>query len=182
MTISEAFEKIPREWGDQSGKARKWGIKPGYESWFEGGGYAKGGLNAPKPTFANKKKASERLSKSRDEEHEDQSLMDYYEDQGDEESPEIRLAPARVISKRRLSIKSRQLTATAAKNTSTGESGRYGSRGSSRLKRNVTSPSILQATEKWILAEAAQAQEFKLQGDDSSPGHHFQSVSDGDIW
>lgn len=46
MTVSEAFVKLPRAWGDQSGKARKWSIKPGCEDWFRNGTYVKGGPEA----------------------------------------------------------------------------------------------------------------------------------------
>ncbi len=59
MTISAAFEKIPRQWGDQSGKARKWGIRAGHENWFTpDGNYLKGGPNPPKPATTNKKSKS----------------------------------------------------------------------------------------------------------------------------
>lgn len=46
MTISEAFVKLPREWGDQSGKARKWAIKEGCADWFDHGSYVRGGPKA----------------------------------------------------------------------------------------------------------------------------------------
>lgn len=37
--MCKAFIKLPRPFGDQSGGARKWTIRPGCESWFAGGGY-----------------------------------------------------------------------------------------------------------------------------------------------
>lgn len=48
MTTADAFVKLPRQWGDQSGKARKWQIKPGCEDWFLNGKYRRGGPHAPK--------------------------------------------------------------------------------------------------------------------------------------
>nr|ODN90594.1 hypothetical protein L203_01705 [Cryptococcus depauperatus CBS 7841] len=38
-SMCKAFVKLPRPFGDQSGGARKWGIRAGCESWFAGGGY-----------------------------------------------------------------------------------------------------------------------------------------------
>jgi hypothetical protein len=37
--MCEAFVKLARPYGDQSGGARKWGIREGCQDWFRGGGY-----------------------------------------------------------------------------------------------------------------------------------------------
>lgn len=37
--MCKAFVKLPRPFGDQSGGARKWGIRAGCETQFQGGGY-----------------------------------------------------------------------------------------------------------------------------------------------
>lgn len=37
--MCKAFVKLPRPFGDQTGGARKWGIRAGCEGWFAGGGY-----------------------------------------------------------------------------------------------------------------------------------------------
>lgn len=38
-SMCRAFVKLPRPFGDQTGGARKWGIRAGCEGWFAGGGY-----------------------------------------------------------------------------------------------------------------------------------------------
>ncbi|KJE04223.1 hypothetical protein I311_02030 [Cryptococcus gattii NT-10] len=38
-SMCKAFVKLPRPFGDQTGGARKWGIRAGCEGWFAGGGY-----------------------------------------------------------------------------------------------------------------------------------------------
>lgn len=53
-SMCKAFVKLPRPFGDQSGGARKWAIRAGCETWFQGGGYHPPGSNAA----ANMKKAS----------------------------------------------------------------------------------------------------------------------------
>lgn len=51
--MCKAFVKLPRPFGDQSGGARKWAIRAGCETYFQGGGYHPPGSNAA----ANMKKA-----------------------------------------------------------------------------------------------------------------------------
>ena len=45
-SMCKAFVKLPRPFGDQSGGARKWAIRSGCETWFQGGGYHPPGSNA----------------------------------------------------------------------------------------------------------------------------------------
>lgn len=175
MTISEAFEKIPREWGDQSGKARKWGIKPGYESWFDGGGYAKGGPNAPKTIPVQRKKPTARPSKTRDEDNEGEALVRHLQGQDVESYVEDASALPRESNKRATGIKSRQPTSTTVLSTS------VGSRSSARQKRNVTLPSGLPTIDNWISADDQQSEGIVMRTHGSPPRHIFRSVSDSDV-
>ncbi|ORY24197.1 hypothetical protein BCR39DRAFT_507542 [Naematelia encephala] len=54
-SLCKAFVKLPRPFGDQSGGARKWGIRAGCETWFAGGGYhPPGGSTSPSSTTSPK--------------------------------------------------------------------------------------------------------------------------------
>jgi hypothetical protein len=186
MTISEAFVKIDREWGDQSGKARKWGIKPGYEDWFEGGGYAKGGPNAVKTSAPvgganknSKNKAKEQSDESDDDE--DKQLQGVQDAQQSTEQPKNRARPPPAADtgrapKRPASANSRARSNTNGAKSSYNDSVKVGSRSSARLRRTVTSASM-PATTKWLPSETQAS--FSDRGG-HSPKHIFRNGKEGE--
>ncbi|OXG39998.1 hypothetical protein C359_03918 [Cryptococcus neoformans Bt120] len=61
-SMCKAFVKLPRPFGDQTGGARKWGIRAGCEGWFAGGGYhpPSNAVTTNKPSKSRKAKSTAR--------------------------------------------------------------------------------------------------------------------------